>query len=68
MQKYMLYFGLFMSVIYVGVGLYFLLGSILGWTPAPFPYQNIIGGLLIGYGIFRIIRGVKQYKAINTTQ
>ncbi|MFN0048441.1 MAG: hypothetical protein ACKVOU_04900 [Cytophagales bacterium] len=67
MQKFLLYFSLFMALVYMACGVYFLLGSYLGWTPIPFQYQSIIGGLLAGYGSFRVVRSVNQIRANTST-
>ncbi len=62
MSKSVIIFGVVMSIVYVCFGLFLLLASVYGNTNINFQYQNVLGGLLMGYGVFRVIRGVKQYQ------
>lgn len=55
------WFGIFMILIYVGIGLLFILASktFTIFTPA---ISIIVGALLCAYGIFR---GYRLYKGMN---
>lgn len=66
MQKFLLIFGIAMSVVYLAAGFYFLFGETFGWTPVPFKFQAILGGLIMGYGGFRIVRVFNQLQKNNS--
>lgn len=56
MLKFVNYLGLGMAVGYICFGLYLLIGQYFIEKPMSFPNQHIFGGLLVGYGSFRIYR------------
>lgn len=64
MAKWVEYLGITMAVIYILGGLFMLVGPFLmGFSLIP--NQNLLGGLLVGYGSFRIFRyysGLKNAK------
>lgn len=54
-NKFAFYFGAGMSLVYILLGLFLLIGK--SNNPVlPFPYKIIFGALLVIYGCFRIVR------------
>lgn len=54
-----------MAIVYILFGLYLLFGMYLVEKPIVIPNQNIFGGLLVAYGMFRIYRFMMPPKSIN---
>ena len=65
MSKFITYFSLAMSVVYIMAGAYFLFGPYLFNINVSFEYAPILGGLVLGYGIFRLYRGILLMKNSN---
>ena len=63
MGRFIQYLGLVMAAIYILFGLYLLLGVYIVAKPMVVPNGNIFGGLLIGYGLFRIYRFMQPKQA-----
>ncbi len=52
-------FGAAMALVYIALGMVFLFSS-LGGTVFPEQLTKVFGTAIIGYGIFRIYRAIKQ--------
>jgi hypothetical protein len=64
-MKILQYFGAFMALVYVALGLYLLIAPFLGLVIS-IPYPYMIGGLLVGYGGLRAYRVFKNIQVQNT--
>ncbi|SFC05485.1 hypothetical protein SAMN05421780_102413 [Flexibacter flexilis DSM 6793] len=54
-------FGIFMSLVYVGVGLFFVFSPKAAKLIAA-PYHWVFAGLLMLYGLGRLFRSYQKYK------
>jgi hypothetical protein len=66
-MKILQYFGAFMALVYVALGLYLLIAPFFGIVIS-IPYPYMIGGLLIGYGglrAYRVFKNIQVQKAEN---
>jgi hypothetical protein len=61
-RKFSLYFGFFMTIIYLTASVYFYFSNILQLNK---PYLQLFSFILFAYGVFR---GVKTYSSFKNTK
>ncbi|MDX2197123.1 MAG: hypothetical protein NW207_11975 [Cytophagales bacterium] len=59
LEKTLRYLNLTMIMFYLVGGAYLLLGQYVGYNTQMIPNAQIIGGCIMGYGIFRLVRFAK---------
>ena len=66
LAKFMIYFGFFMVVLYVGLGCFILYPSTLPDIPQNIKF--VFGFFFIAYGIFRLVRSLMTLKNNRNNQ
>ncbi len=59
-NQFMVFFGVFMTTFYLGVGFYFILSSDLTYIEKFLRY--LVGGTFVFYGIYRLFRTIIKIK------
>lgn len=61
--KIMIYFGFFMVILYIGLGLFLIISPTFDYIPSTM--KNVFAIFFIVYGIFRLVRLIMKLKELR---